>query len=57
MIKTAMEQVTAYEGHKLSGKVIATFARGREVFREGHHAAKACGAPLFPVEGVARYAL
>jgi len=45
-------KVTPYMGHKYSGKVIATFARGREVFREGHHAAKACGAPIFPVEGV-----
>jgi hypothetical protein len=43
------KQVTPYAGQTLSGKVIATFSRGREVFREGHHAPRPCGTPLLPV--------
>lgn len=43
------KQVTPYAGQTLSGKVIATFARGREVFREGYHAPRPCGTPLLPV--------
>ncbi|CAK9872545.1 unnamed protein product [Sphagnum jensenii] len=43
------KQVTPYAGQTLSGKVIATFARGREVFHEGYHAPRPCGTPLLPV--------
>ncbi|XP_024397516.1 allantoinase isoform X2 [Physcomitrium patens] len=42
-------KVTAYMGHKYSGKVITTFVRGRQVFEEGLHSPKACGSPIHPV--------
>jgi allantoinase len=42
-------KVTPYAGQTLSGKVIATFSRGREVFHEGYHAPRPCGTPLLPV--------
>ncbi|KAG0613438.1 hypothetical protein M758_6G102600 [Ceratodon purpureus] len=42
-------KVSAYMGHKYSGKVITTFSRGRQVFEEGHHSPKACGSPIYPV--------
>jgi allantoinase len=42
-------KVSAYMGHKFTGKVITTFVRGRQVFEEGHHSPKACAAPIYPV--------
>ncbi|KAL6567415.1 hypothetical protein OROGR_001083 [Orobanche gracilis] len=38
--------ISAYMGSKLTGKVLATFARGNLVYREGEHAPIACGVPL-----------
>ncbi|GER36467.1 allantoinase [Striga asiatica] len=38
--------ISAYMGSKLSGKVLATFARGNLVYKEGKHAPIACGVPI-----------
>ncbi|KAH9627313.1 hypothetical protein KSS87_016774 [Heliosperma pusillum] len=38
--------ISAYMGRKLSGKVLATFVRGNLVYREGQHAAAACGTTI-----------
>ncbi|KAK9268259.1 hypothetical protein L1049_010702 [Liquidambar formosana] len=37
---------SAYMGKRLSGKVLATFVRGNLVYKEGKHAAAACGVPI-----------
>jgi allantoinase len=42
-------RLSPYIGHKYSGKVITTFSRGRQVFEEGRHARKPCGAMINPV--------
>ncbi|CAM6107609.1 unnamed protein product [Calypogeia fissa] len=36
-------ELTPYSGRTLSGKVISTFVRGLQVFKEGNHAEKPCG--------------
>ncbi|CAA0817922.1 Allantoinase [Striga hermonthica] len=38
--------ISAYMGSKLSGKVLATFARGNLVYKDGKHAPIACGVPI-----------
>jgi allantoinase len=42
-------KVAPYIGHRYSGKVLTTFVRGRQVFEEGRHSKKPCGAMINPV--------
>lgn len=39
-----LQNISAYLGKRLSGKVLATFVRGNLVYSEGKHASAACGA-------------
>lgn len=39
-----LQNISAYLGKRLSGKVLATFVRGNLVYSEGEHASAACGA-------------
>ncbi|KAK4347140.1 hypothetical protein RND71_033479 [Anisodus tanguticus] len=38
--------ISAYMGSRLSGKVLATFAHGNLVYKEGNHASHACALPI-----------
>ncbi|KAK6124334.1 hypothetical protein DH2020_041904 [Rehmannia glutinosa] len=38
--------ISAYMGSNLTGKVLATFARGNLVYQDGKHAPIACGVPI-----------
>ncbi|KAK1260787.1 hypothetical protein QJS04_geneDACA001911 [Acorus gramineus] len=40
------QNISAYVGKRLSGKVSATFVRGNLVYSEGEHAPTACGVPI-----------
>lgn len=41
-----LQNISAYMGTRLSGKVMATFVRGNLVYTEGKHAPAACGVPI-----------
>lgn len=41
-----IQSLSAYMGKRLSGKVIDTFVRGNLVFKDGKHAAAACGVQI-----------
>ena len=41
-----LQNISAYLGKQLSGKVLATFVRGNLVFAEDKHANVACGVPI-----------
>lgn len=41
-----MQNISAYLGKELSGKVLSTFVRGNLVFAEDKHAKAACGVQI-----------
>lgn len=40
------QNISAYMGSKLAGKVVGTFVRGNLVYQGGKHAPAACGVPI-----------
>ncbi|GAA0173270.1 hydrolase [Lithospermum erythrorhizon] len=49
-IYTKQPSITAYMGSKLTGKVVSTFVRGNQVYKEKEHASAACGSPILAKE-------
>ncbi|ONM33419.1 Allantoinase [Zea mays] len=43
---SSLQNISAYLGKQLSGKVLSTFVRGNLVFAEDKHANAACGVPI-----------
>ena len=41
-----IQELSAYMGSRLSGKVLDTYVRGNLVFKDGKHAPAACGVQI-----------